>query len=229
MKYSGVRAIPGQMKSDVINWQLHLSRYVFSLKYLVDKKVLDVACGSGYGMSLISSVASRVYGFDISKESILWAKKNNKFYCPKYFKIIDLEKISWNEKFNAIVSFETIEHLDKADYFVRNIAKSVSNDGVFIFSVPVNEKENKYHKQFFTWDSLRSFISDNYSRNCIYFSQTKDGIYCEARNDALFSIGVAYKKNNTYFRKLKSKIRNKGHRIKLRTMQKIMSEDSSRW
>ncbi len=92
MEYTGEKVVPDKMYKDVVNWMLHIQRYVFSLNFSVNKKILDVACGTGYGMTLLLSVAKTVEGIDIDKKTIKWAKSNNHFYLPVSFKLLDLEK-----------------------------------------------------------------------------------------------------------------------------------------
>jgi protein-L-isoaspartate O-methyltransferase len=46
----------------------HLIRYVMALDSVAGKDVLDVACGSGYGMFLMSYLAKSVSGYDYDKE-----------------------------------------------------------------------------------------------------------------------------------------------------------------
>ena len=57
----------------------HIHRYKFALNYVKSKKILDIACGEGYGSNILSSEAEKVLGIDISSESINYAKN-------KYFK-----------------------------------------------------------------------------------------------------------------------------------------------
>lgn len=197
LKYTGERVVPNMMSRDVINWQLHLNRYVFALKYIVGKKVLDAACGTGYGTSLMSSSAKSVEGFDVDKKTIQWAKANNFFYSPVRFMIIDLEKDNIIGKYDRVVSFETIEHLNEPEFFIRNLQKCIHKDGVFIFSVPLNEPLNPLHKRSYTWKSIEKLISINFSQNTKWYSQKIHGIIPGRKRGALFAIGVSYKHTPT--------------------------------
>ena len=56
MKYTGERVIPEEEfcgpKTNI--YKEHVARYQFASKYTKSKKVLDVACGSGYGSEILS-------------------------------------------------------------------------------------------------------------------------------------------------------------------------------
>ena len=134
----------------------HLERYNFVLKYVHNKNVLDIACGSGYGTFLISTkgVANKVVGVDISENAIRYG--NHRYSAPNISRLLgDACEIKFNEKFDIIVSFETIEHVQNYDLFVKNLYENLTKDGILVISTPivssttVNPK-NPYH--LIEWD-----------------------------------------------------------------------------
>jgi len=61
-------------RGDINNITLQdIERYKFALNYVKDKRVLDIACGTGYGsaMLLLECKAKEVFGVDIDKNTIL--------------------------------------------------------------------------------------------------------------------------------------------------------------
>jgi protein-L-isoaspartate O-methyltransferase len=57
MKFTGERYIPGAaLENDEISIE-HFHRYHSVLPLAENKKVLDIACGEGYGAALLSKVA----------------------------------------------------------------------------------------------------------------------------------------------------------------------------
>lgn len=229
LNYTGVRVIPGKMQADVINWSLHLQRYIFALKYCVNKKILDVACGSGYGVSLLSSVAKSVKGIDIDKETIQWAKINNHFYCRVKFKISNIEKEKISDRFDNIISFETIEHLKNPEFLLSNIKKSLNDYGCLIFSIPVNEPYNKFHERGYNWESVDSLIKDSFSSHIEWYSQTLEGIFKGKRDNALFAIGVAHKNLPPVLKLLENKFYKTGRFLKKKAAEKLGIISKSRW
>ena len=63
----------------------HIHRYFFASKFVKDKKVLDLACGEGYGSDILSKTAKSVVGIDINKTTILHAQRK---YLAKNIKFI---------------------------------------------------------------------------------------------------------------------------------------------
>ena len=88
----------------------HLHRYALSLKYVENKIVLDIACGEGYGSDILSKTAKFVYGVDIDKSTVEFAR--NKYSNGKIkFSVGSTSDIPLEDNsVDVITSFETIEH-----------------------------------------------------------------------------------------------------------------------
>lgn len=229
LNYTGVRVVPNKMHKDIINWILHLQRYIFALKYCVNKKTLDVACGSGYGMSLLSSVAKNVEGIDIDKKTIEWAKINNHFYSSVRFKISNVEKDKIDGSFDCAVSFETIEHLNNPEFLLNNIKNSLNGYGTLVFSVPINEPYNKFHKKSYTWQSIENLIKNFFSPHVKWYSQTIEGIFKGKKKNALFVVGIAYKNLPPFLKRFEQEVHKTGHFLKRKTKEKLGLSPKSRW
>lgn len=132
--FTGERFLPGY-NDGAIELE-HLHRYVFALRYATGLKVLDIACGEGYGSDLLAQAAAEVIGVDLDERCIAsarerYARPNLRFLAgsatdiPVESGAIDL-----------VVSFETIEHLDNQDTFWREIRRVLRPGGVLIVSSP---------------------------------------------------------------------------------------------
>lgn len=121
--------------SDV--YKEHIERYIFAGQYVKNKRVLDIACGTGYGSEmLLSGGAKEVYGVDISQLAIDEASESYVLENLK-FKQGSAEKIEFPDNyFDVVVSFETIEHLDNRENFLREVMRVLRSDGIFIVSTP---------------------------------------------------------------------------------------------
>ena len=60
VEFTGERVIPGQVNDDL--WSEHLARYAFARRFADGKRVLDAACGEGYGSAFLGAVAASVVG-----------------------------------------------------------------------------------------------------------------------------------------------------------------------
>lgn len=131
-----------------VETSIHLGRYLMAKQYCEGKRVLDIACGEGYGSYVMAEFwgAKEVFGIDISQTAIDKARINFK-KDNIFFETLDAENPSnkyEEEYFDVVVSFETIEHLSNPKQFLQNIRKWVKKDGVIIISCP---NDNWYYKE----------------------------------------------------------------------------------
>jgi len=140
----------------------HLARYQFAAQLVSNKKVLDIACGSGYGTQLLARAgASQVIGIDISQTTINYAKE--KYSHPKVkFVIGDACKINLTDNcMDIVVSFETLEHLQNYQTFLSEIHRILKPKGICLISTPNNllsdETCNEFHLHQF---SQAQFLKD---------------------------------------------------------------------
>ena len=137
----------GEIKPD------HLARYVWAAKYLVLRanvtRVLDIAAGVGYGSYVLAESGLVVTAVDIAQEA--------KAHSGKYFQHKDVtfhvaDALDFDTSgFDAIVSFETIEHLDRDGDFCKKlkapvVLASVPNQDV----LPFNKEDFPEHKRHYT-------------------------------------------------------------------------------
>lgn len=118
----------------------HLKRYILATKYLQKMKVLDLACGCGYGSWLLHGAGNEVTGVDIEPEAIAYAEKH--YQGPTYLCQPGEET---QGEWDALVTFETLEHLDHPETILAIEAPIV------IASVP-NEERNPFKAEKFAGD-----------------------------------------------------------------------------
>jgi 2-polyprenyl-3-methyl-5-hydroxy-6-metoxy-1,4-benzoquinol methylase len=99
--------------------------------------VLDIGCGNGsLAKYLANSIDIKIVGIDPSESGIENARKilpQNKFYCMGIYD--DPGKIE-NEKFDAIISTEVIEHLFYPRVLLQFAKSKLKNNGLLIISTP---------------------------------------------------------------------------------------------
>lgn len=158
-------------------WGEHVGRYHWVTQYVKDRIVLDAACGSGYGSDIIAkNNTRRVVGIDISEDAIQFSKQ--KFQNSKVcFLQANVEKLPFkNCLFDLVVSFETLEHIHSPESFIRESARILKKDGLFICSTPnaefyKNDKhKNPFHVHEFTQDELKDKLS-KYFKKINFFYQ----------------------------------------------------------
>ncbi|GEM_PF-393931 len=118
----------------------HLHRYKLAKMLAVGRDVLDIACGEGYGASILVESAKSVVGVDISPDAVEHAKSN--YSDPRItFKVGSVTDIPIpNDSVDMVVSFETIEHLEDHDGMMHEIRRVLRPNGLLIISSP-NKRE----------------------------------------------------------------------------------------
>ena len=94
----------------------HLERYRWAAKFVAGKRVLDVACGTGYGTALLANAgAAQVDGFDCSPEAVAFAKQTWALPNISFGAAITDRLPVPDGSYDCYVSFETIEHVEDDD------------------------------------------------------------------------------------------------------------------
>jgi 2-polyprenyl-3-methyl-5-hydroxy-6-metoxy-1,4-benzoquinol methylase len=141
MKKTEERIWPDEM--DAMNGMLleHIARYQFAIHY-AKGRVLDIACGSGFGTQIIAKAAKKrlmeVVGVDRDAETIVYAK--GRYYHPLVtFETHNATDPMLPEKlgmFDCIFSFETIEHLQEETVYLDHLYAMLKPGGTLVVSTP---------------------------------------------------------------------------------------------
>jgi 2-polyprenyl-3-methyl-5-hydroxy-6-metoxy-1,4-benzoquinol methylase len=126
-----------RLAADQATLDLHMQRYAFASRSLQGPRVLDMACGCGYGSALLAEQHpdKQITGVDIDPEAIAYAQANYQFANLRYV-CANAETYTDAEGFDSIVSLETIEHLPDPVRLIANYASLLAKGGRIIASVP---------------------------------------------------------------------------------------------
>jgi SAM-dependent methyltransferase len=155
-----IRYVPEEQDPNSRSARMHRSRYEWfpSIVNVTNVSLLDFGCGSGYGSGFFAEKGAKVLGMDISPAAIAYAAKT---FPPASFLVHDLTDPSVttkvSERFDVVVSFDVIEHVEKWWTFVQNIRGLMKQAGIAVFGCPnrlahfdFNPFWNKFHVQEFT-------------------------------------------------------------------------------
>jgi ubiquinone/menaquinone biosynthesis C-methylase UbiE len=194
LTFTGERFLPNQAGE---MWAEHWHRYHAAQHLVFNKRVLDVACGEGYGSALLSRVASAVSGVDISNEAISHATAE--YLTQKNLKFIEASCTQLpfaDHSFDVVVSFETIEHITEHDAFLDEIKRVLTTDGLLIISSP-NKAEysdarnfkNEFHVKELYRDELATLIVKRFA--CTRWFSQRNGFYSLITPETNPNIGAA--------------------------------------
>jgi len=151
-------------------WGVHASRYGFAGAYVADRSVLDIACGTGYGMALLRSRARGVVGVDADLDAVRAAARVEGG-GPAL--VGDGTRLPFGDRaFDAVTSFETLEHLDDRERFLSELRRVLTPDGVCVLSTPnANYTEpvdgrprNPFHVHEYTPEELEGALRRHFAR-----------------------------------------------------------------
>lgn len=167
-QYSGLEAL------------IHMARYAFARPLCVDKVVLDMACGEGYGSRLLAQWgARRVVGVDISATAIDQAQRlfasDTVEFRREAADTIDSALTSGT--FDLIVSLETIEHVPDPVALLESFKRLLKPGGVMVISCP--------NDWWYTFDEFRTESERVLGRAAAWYFGAPMAGFCNSRVDQL--------------------------------------------
>ena len=141
---------------------LHYERYRFA-KTFSKGKILDIACGVGYGSYFLANETIGlvdVTGVDIDEDAVNYAQKTYQ-HNSLVFYAANAKKFDIGQKYDTIVSLETIEHVTKPRELIEHFFNLMNQDGYLIVSVPITPSVdiNPHHVNDFTEKSFESMFN----------------------------------------------------------------------
>jgi SAM-dependent methyltransferase len=135
----------------------HLERYAL-VRQFVYGKVLDIACGVGYGSYLLAKNpdVKKIVGVDVDRETVAW--ETNNFRSGKIDFLCDTVE-NFSGEFDFLVSLETIEHLETPGSLYDLVLRCGINEVVISFP----HKKSTHYNQFHLWDITPVDVFDIFS------------------------------------------------------------------
>ena len=124
----------------------HFKRYEFARELIRENDVCgDFACGTGYGAVLISEKAGKVIGADLNEKVIAEIRDRYKDNAKVQFFSADILTLDYQDYFDDIISFETLEHLEEENLkkVLKIFNKALKNNGQLFFSTPYMQEKSE--------------------------------------------------------------------------------------
>ncbi|WP_319776812.1 methyltransferase domain-containing protein [Maridesulfovibrio sp.] len=130
-----------------------------------ESKVLDCACGPGYGARMLAEKAQKVVAADLDLETVRQAS-SGKYFDNITFQTGDATSLSFEDgAFDAVTSFETVEHVNPAPFF-KEMQRILKPGGLLILSTPQNSHGhipvNSQHLHEFSLQEICGLCSEHF-------------------------------------------------------------------
>lgn len=170
LDFTGERYVPelgGEIRLE------HVHRYAFCRPHVKGKVVLDVACGEGYGSSMLAAHAAQVIGVDVSEQAVAHARDRYSHLPNVEFKVGDATRLDLPAAHvDVVVSFETIEHLGAHDQMLAEIVRVLKPRGLLILSSPDKRTysdepgyQNEFHVKELYRDELTALLDRHFKHH----------------------------------------------------------------
>ena len=144
----------------------HVARYEWAAKRLPAKsRVIDFACGVGYGTRILAEAGHKARGYDKDPEALAYADKHyavtGTLFIPG-----DGTAPAFLPEVDAAVCFETIEHLDEPRTLLKSLRRaaplllaSVPNEDVMPWRRP-DGTTTEFHHRHYTRRQFEALLAD---------------------------------------------------------------------
>ena len=129
---------------------------------LVEGDILEIGTGMGYGVEIIAPKATRYITIDKQLPELPTQFGNVEYYD------MEVPPIGFeNCSFDAVVSFQVIEHIEEDIACVREVARVLRPGGKFVVSTPnapMSLTRNPWHVREYNADELRNLLECHFSK-----------------------------------------------------------------
>jgi GT2 family glycosyltransferase/SAM-dependent methyltransferase len=189
IEWTGERCVPWAPDVPVVYEHFH--RYLWATQLVRGRRVLDLGSGEGFGSALLASSAAEVIGVDIDElavehSQLNYAGANLEFRLGS---ALDLSAFE-DDSFDAVVSFEVIEHVREQDAVLAEAERVLRDDGLLIMSTPDRRtysgsrgEPNPFHQRELDSDEFRELLGRHFAHVASWGQRTITGSHISALED----------------------------------------------
>ncbi len=169
LSLTGERTLP-DVPEENYWYRRHLAVYEWIGARTAGQRVVDMACGEGYGSRVLAETAASVVGVDANPEAheharLRYARPNLRFER-------DLVE-SFSESCDAVVFLQTIEHLEDPDAILAHFGSMLDSGGAAFVSTPnlltlappgAQKSGNPWHLREYRAAEFRALCEDHFER-----------------------------------------------------------------
>ena len=132
MALTGERTLP-DVPEENYWYRRHLVVYEWIAAQLSGARVIDMACGEGYGTDVLGARAATAVGVDANPEAHEHARMRSRRENVRFAR--DLVS-SFDEAADAVVFLQTIEHIEEPGAVLEHFRSLIPRDGTVFLSTP---------------------------------------------------------------------------------------------
>jgi SAM-dependent methyltransferase len=134
LELTGERTLP-DIPAENYWYRRHLAVYEWIGAHVAGARVLDLACGEGYGSEVLSRSAADVVGVDANPEAFEHARRRYVRQNLRFERGL-VETFGDPVSFDAVVFLQTIEHVQDPEAVLSRLRTLLSSAGVAYVSTP---------------------------------------------------------------------------------------------
>ena len=166
---TGERTLP-DVPEENYWYRRHLVVYEWIATRVAGRRVVDMACGEGYGSSVLADTATSVVGVDANPQAHEHARL--RYVRPNLRFERDLVE-SFSEPCDAVVFLQTIEHVQDAGAILEHFKSMLAPGGVAYVSTPnlltlappgAEKSDNPWHVKEYRQEEFRELCERHFER-----------------------------------------------------------------
>jgi SAM-dependent methyltransferase len=134
LELTGERTLP-DVPEENYWFRRHLAVYRWIAGHRVGGRVVDMACGEGYGAAVLAQTAASVVGVDANPEAHEHARLRYRAPNLSFARAL-VEQFEEGAPYDAIVFLQTIEHVEEPRRLLERFASLLAPSGVAYISTP---------------------------------------------------------------------------------------------
>jgi SAM-dependent methyltransferase len=168
---TGERTLP-DVPAENYWFRRHLAVYEWIAARVEGKRVLDMACGEGYGSNVLARTASSVVGLDANPEAYEHARLRYRAANLTFDRGM-VENYGDRQSFDAVVFLQTIEHVFDPLAVLEHLRSLLSPGGAVYVSTPnvltlapagAAKSDNPWHVKEYRAEEFRALCASAFER-----------------------------------------------------------------
>jgi 2-polyprenyl-3-methyl-5-hydroxy-6-metoxy-1,4-benzoquinol methylase len=129
---TGERTLP-DVPAENYWYRRHEAVYEWIAERIMGRRVVDLACGEGYGTKVLARTARSVVGVDANPEAFEHARAKYTTRTTRFERgLID----TWEGDVDCVVFLQTIEHVEDPDATLAHVRELIGDAGIAFISTP---------------------------------------------------------------------------------------------